>query len=102
MRTRTRAHVRFFSLFCMLCWGLGPFLRLRQRVAELRASSVKAGLEGGNRQVEGLADLLQGEVCVVVEEDRQAVSGVELGQGIEQGRVVVREGWVQARCLLLV
>src|SRR5258708_22338019 len=99
MSARMRAHVRPLLLSC--CTLLILFLRLRERVTELRAGSVEAGLEGGNRQVEGLADLLQREVGVVMEEDRKAVCGIELRQSFDKGWVVLREGWVEACCFLL-
>src|SRR6266581_4165189 len=73
---RARAHTRGD-------WVAGSsdflgFLRLRERVAQLGSRAVEAGLDGGDGEVEGLADLLEREVGVVVEKDGQAVRGVEL------------------------
>src|SRR5258708_28085246 len=99
MSARMRAHVRPLLLSC--CTLLILFLRLRERVTELRAGSVEAGLEGGNRQVEGLSGLLPRGVGVVMGEDRDAVCGIGLRQGFDKGWVVMRGGWVEGFCLLV-
>src|ERR1700730_9760626 len=70
---------------------VGPFFRLCQRVAELGAAAVQSRFDRGNREAEALSDLLEGQVGVVVQKDRQAVRGIELREGIDQGGIVLRQ-----------
>src|SRR5438128_87577 len=69
-RTRGDLSARSYEVFGVL--------QLSERVAQLRPRAVETGLDGRDGEVEALADLLECEVRVVVEQDGQAVRGVEL------------------------
>jgi hypothetical protein len=63
-------------------------LRLRQRVAKQCAGAVEARLGRRYREVQAASDLLEREVCVIVEKDRQPICRVELSQRVYEDRVV--------------
>src|SRR5438477_10868581 len=67
-----RARARTRGGFARSSEVLG-FLRLRERVTQLRPRAVQAGFDRRDRKAEGLADLFQREVRVVVEKDGQAI-----------------------------
>src|SRR5256886_6091377 len=71
------------------------FLCLRERVAKLGPRPMQSRLYCWDGEVEALTDLLEREVGVVVQQDRQSVRGIELRERLEERGIVC-----PARCVV--
>src|SRR4029077_3774383 len=85
---RARARRRLAAWTCCSCVAVREFLVLGEGVAKLGPGAVHSRLDRGDGEVEGLCDLLEREVGVVVKEDGEPVARVELGQGLNESRVM--------------